>query len=407
MPSSEPHGVHRKRYAAKVEKGENVWKTEWNSFISGLTLKRVRDGSIGIALRTADDLQQKTQESPASGSSPSSRPRQDKGASSWNESQEDNPDARGFTFSYLFNSPADRKIARETKQKQRAQAKGDRSGAENSHHTSKHQQALLECKARGLNVEGMTRKEVRSFLNLTRTKEYEEAEQRAKEFKLHHLLDEKLAWYQQGPSPIDLISENLVTRKAEKKGKRLGLRYNYLLPHPSWVARRAQRRRESILVGLGRRFVFDEDTGVAMDPLRNIPVDLTKVKLTFGNASMPIGGIDANAGMEGQSSVDEEAEAHPEDTSSESNKTAEESISKKGKRKGTREAPITESAPDVSSHSSIRLDDDILVNPFVSRNSLTRAVVRSRSAAEAIQKANLTTNYISSKLLGGTNAAGA
>ena len=57
-----------------------------------------------------------------------------------------------------------------------------------------------------------------------------------------------------------VIAEKLVNRKATKRAKQLGLRYNYLLVHPSWMASRDRKRRDaSEMASTGVKFHFDEE----------------------------------------------------------------------------------------------------------------------------------------------------
>jgi hypothetical protein len=72
-------------------------------------------------------------------------------------------------------------------------------------------------------------------------------------------MDPFMQWYQQGPYPIDLIAEKLVIKKALKHARQQSLKYNYLTVHPSWVASRARKRRETQLVPLGLHVHFTED----------------------------------------------------------------------------------------------------------------------------------------------------
>lgn len=473
--------------------------------MSGVSLKRLRDGSSGVALKASADLERRAESSFGGVSSSHST----RGAGRDVNDDDDDSNNGGATFSYLFSSPAERKAERDAKlRKQREEERKRRIERERVHDPlaglSKHQRALHEAQQRGLQLEGMSRKEKRGFLQLTVSKQQQEAQQRAKDFKLHELMDEKLAWYQQGPYPIDLIAERLVIRKAEKKGKRLGIRYNYLLPHPSWVARRAQRRREGLLVGLGRRFVFDEE-GQAMDPIRNVPVDLTKVNLLLSEpvlrsekalptdtpaaAAAAVDGSEAGEArmMEGDAAAAWAALNDAENDTSSSSAASEEvnrgddgegaqwseengseasenelvadaediaqpsevterrgkkrkppASSRDGlpKRKTTKSerhrAPAASAAVSSSTEktrktrsrgqttsiaslhsssstaaatstvtSSALPSDALLVDPLQARNSFVRAVVRDRAAALALQKANLSTNFLSSALVNG------
>ncbi|RNF13627.1 uncharacterized protein Tco025E_06116 [Trypanosoma conorhini] len=330
----------KRRYAAKVEKGENAWRREWSSFMSGVSMKEIRKGG-GVVLPKSADLEV---------TEPSSR-------------------GDGCNFSYLFASPAEKKAARLAKQraederrKKLALQKAKRSDDPLAH-LSKHERTLSEARQRGLKLEGMTRKEVRQFLHLTVSREQQEAERHQDEFRPHALMDEKLQWYQQGPHPIDLIAEKLVVRKAAKKAKQLGLRYNYLMPHASWLAKREQRRRERLLVGLGRRYMFDEE-GRMMDMSGNY-VD---------KASSTGAAPDSNAGESAWAGNTVESRQHPM------------------QERGGSVSAVTP-AP------SICLD--ALVDPRMACKSYVRAVVRDRKLADAIRSANITTSYISSSLVMG------
>ncbi|KAG8348435.1 hypothetical protein ERJ75_000997900 [Trypanosoma vivax] len=334
--SSEPV---RRRYSAKVEKGENAWRREWSGFMSGVSLRDLRKGG-GVALPRTGDLSTAANEG-------SGTPR---------------------PFSYLFVSAADKRAARLAKQQEERQKQNKRHTSEQQArdplaHLSKHERALLEARERGLRVEGMTRKEVRQFLHLTVSKEQREAEQHRGDLRPHELMDAKLQWYQQGPHPIDLIAEKLVIRKALKKGKRLGLRYNYLLPHPSWIAKREWRRRERILVGLGRRFTFDDDGNILdmfgrrLDHVAPTPQFVVGdgASNTTNNEEPP----DAGARLEPHTS-----------------------------------APLPPPAP-------MGYSESLFVDPKLMCRSFIRQVVKDRGTAAAIQNANLTTTYLSSSLVMG------
>lgn len=235
--SSSSDGPSR-RYAPVTQKDESVWKREWAGFMCGVNMKTLRDGSNKVSVQSSKDLSNEVGDS----------------------------EHNGPTFSYLFESPAEKKAARREKEKKNAKKEAER--------ISKHQQAILEAQSKGLQFPGMNRKEKRKFLHLSMSAEEAELEKKAAtDLKPHELMDEKIAWYQQGPYPIDVISEKLVRRKAEKKGRQLQLRYNYLLPHPSWIAKRSQRRKEASVAALGKRIIFD-DEGRAIDPITNTIVDL-------------------------------------------------------------------------------------------------------------------------------------
>jgi len=313
----------------------------------------VRDGSSAVSLRASANLDRE-------------------GAAQ--DSDDDAP-----TFSYLFSSPAERRAEREAKERSKKAAAAKKKKSEE---VSKHQQALHEASERGLTFDGMNRKERRQFLHLTVSEEQQKAAEHAKDFKLHDLMDERIAWYQQGPSPIDIIAEKLVSKKAEKKGKRLGLKYNYLLPHPSWIARRAQQRKESVLVALGRRFIFNED-GEALDALHNRKVDLTRTNLFLSN--------DVGRGSYGEAGAEVPADVDDEVSSSGSEGGgAEEKKHKKDRTRNKAAPPATNSSVAISS---------LLSDPLRGRNQFVRTIVCSRDAALAIQKANLSTKYLSSNLV--------
>ncbi|KAG5505285.1 hypothetical protein JIQ42_07492 [Leishmania sp. Namibia] len=452
-------GSHRGRYAAVVEKGENAWKREWSSFMSGVNLKRLRDGTSGVALKASADIERQLE---AQDGAPASSP-----VAGAHESEGDvkvNDDgiplgaiASHPSFSYLFSSPAERRAEREARdrtEKERRQAlkrelmaKRDPLSA-----LSKHQRALHEAEQRGLQLDGMTRKERREFLHLTVTEAQRKAAEQSREFKLHDLMDEKLDWYQQGPHPIDLIAEKLVRRKAEKKAKQLGLKYNYLAPHPSWLAKRAQRRRESLLVGLGKRLVFSEKmTGensgadaavpasevMVTDPLHHITVPLREMGLLLGqHSSAPPSAVvaadgdgDADAVVEaaaGSSTGDNVGEATDKDEEEAPLMSGEAGRGHGSDVAGTRKPSASASSsaasarrsgrPLAEKHTSgeagdgvvdsnatqARLPDAmVLQNPSRIATSVVRSVVRDRTTALAMQQLNRTTNFLSSRLVKG------
>lgn len=245
------------RYAATVEKGDNAWKREWGGFISGV---KMTDGGQAVKLPSCMDY----------------------------EKQE------ASSFSYLFSSPAQKKQERmkkkaaldaeknrkkkerELKKLKAAQERGEKVDVDWDdpfHELSAHKRAMLEAQRRGLLLEGMSRKEVREFLHLTISKEQQEAQAHQRELKPHELMDEALQWYQQGPYPLDVISEKLVIKKALKHAKQQGMKYNYLTVHPSWVASRARKRKEGHLDAWGTRVSFDESGEVVeKDKLRALQI---------------------------------------------------------------------------------------------------------------------------------------
>ncbi|RNE98392.1 hypothetical protein TraAM80_08795 [Trypanosoma rangeli] len=340
LKTDAPLSATKRRYAATVEKGENAWRREWSSFMSGVNMKEIRKGG-GVVLPKSADL----------------------------EVAESSSRGDGCSFSYLFASPAEKKATRLAKQRAEDEKRKERALQKAKHsddplaHLSKHERTLLEARKRGLKVEGMTRKEVRQFLHLTISKEQQEAERHQEEFRPHELMDEKLQWYQQGPHPIDLIAEKLVVRKASKKAKQLGLRYNYLMPHASWLAKREQRRRERLLVGLGQHYMFDEE-GRMMDMFGNY-VDKAS------STGMPPDSNDKETALAKNTS---EAQHYP-------------------LREPDRIVSAVMSAPIMC--------PDALVDPRKACNSYVRAVVRDRKVADAIRSANITTSYISSSLVMG------
>lgn len=406
----------RKRYSAAVEKGENAWRREWGSFISNLTLKRVQDGYGSVTLRAGADLKRQAilerralryaaddstagtsqavedGSAAAQGGTPADASSHVGGKTE--AAEEEVRGAMAATYSYLFNSPSERKAARAARQHTRQRARPGRTGGAHPDsddededgmggpdaptRLSKHQKALLEADRCGLVLHDMTRREKRDFLKLSVTRDQQAAQEWSKTLKLHELMDPKAAWYQQGPHPIDLIAEKLVRHKAVKRGKQLGLRYNYYLPHPSWLARRAQHRRESLLVGLGRRFVFDEN-GVMCDALRQTPVDPLHPRLLL---------VEDNAPVTAATSASESASppAPPPSTSEQA------------------AAAATESAQTVCAATTRALpDSSLLRDPRAMANSYVRAVVRNAEVAQSFHRANLTTNYLSPALVAGPN----
>ncbi|ORC86105.1 uncharacterized protein TM35_000301450 [Trypanosoma theileri] len=351
-----------RRYAATVEKGENAWRREWSGFMSNVNLKELRKGG-GVVLPKAADL-----EVAAEGEV-------------------------GHNFSYLFASPAEKKAARlekqrEEEEKQRKRMLEKSKVTDPLAHLSKHERAVYEAQKRGLNTDGMSRKELRQFLHLTISKEQQEAEKHQEEFRPHELMDEKLQWYQQGPHPIDIIAEKLVVRKATKKGKQLGLRYNYYMPHPSWLAKREQRRRERLLVGLGRRYIFD-DTGKMLDafaPESHI-VSMSGIHIPEDNEKK-----EKNNEKEVKEQEDVgmmEMETHIQNTSIERKDNA-----------GVCTRTTTTTTTIVPTSTPL-IGSDILVDPRKACTSFVRAVVKDRNVADAIRNANITTSYISSSLVMG------
>lgn len=209
------------RYAATVERGPSAWSKEWSGFMSNVEMK---DSGARVKLSAKEDL---------------------------------SLDATAAGFSYLFQSPADKKKLREEK----LQAAEEKKRAKRDQiRLSKMQEAVEEAKKRGINVaeSGLNRKRRRELLHLTESEATAPIAPAAPP-KPHELMDPKLAWYQQGPFPLDVVSEKLVSKKAEKKAKLLGLKYNYLLPHPSWIAARRLHRIYDKDFWLGTRTVLSAE----------------------------------------------------------------------------------------------------------------------------------------------------
>ncbi|KAG5484050.1 hypothetical protein LSCM1_05904 [Leishmania martiniquensis] len=455
------NGGDRGRYAAVVEKGDNAWKREWSSFMSGLNLKRLRDGTSGVALKASADIERQLGAMDAAlASSPVAGVHESGGDVEVNEDGIPlGAIASRPSFSYLFASPADRRAEREARDRaaqecHQALQRELTAKKDPLRVMSKHQRALLGAEQRGLQLDGMTRKERREFLHLTVTEAQRKAAEQSREFKLHDLMDDKLAWYQQGPHPIDLIAEKLVRRKAEKKAKQLGLKYNYLAPHPSWLAKRAQRRRESLLVGLGKRLVFSEkmagegndaDTAVSAsevmvtDPLHHLTVPLRQMGLLLGHhssaASTAVATADAAVdgdadamveaaagsstydGMGGATGADEEEAQHlsgeagrrhgGDAAGARKPSASTPSSAASTRRSGSSRPPkhaLGETGDGVvdgaATHAGLP-DDMVLRNPSRMSTSVVRSVVRDRTTALAMQQLNRTTNYLSSQLVRG------
>jgi hypothetical protein len=220
-----------KRYAAEVERGAGaaVWRKEWSRFISNVDMSELGE-SVKLK-RDADHAE-------ASANS---------------------------TFSYLFKTakPAD------MKQKYGRDARAAPAVPDGPSRMSK---LIKRAEGKGVELEGLNRKERRAAVRAEATDEQivreeklakkAEAEKAAQESALpprpkpHELMDKKLAWYQQGPSPLDIVSERLVLKKALKHARQNGWKYNYESPHPSWLASRARKRREANLTSEGTRIVF-------------------------------------------------------------------------------------------------------------------------------------------------------
>ncbi|KPI89702.1 hypothetical protein ABL78_1195 [Leptomonas seymouri] len=408
----------RKRYAPVVEKGENAWKREWSSFMSGVNLKRLRDGTSGVSLKASADIGQleptaaaltaTTASASAYGpSAPNADTAGDVGVNS--DGIPLNAGAASASFAYLFSSPAERRAEREAREReereQRLAKKRARMAQEDPLSVmSKHQRALHDAAQRGLQLDGMNRKARRDFLHLTVSEAQKKAAEQSRAFRLHDLMDAKLEWYQQGPHPVDLIAEKLVRRKAEKKAKQLGLKYNYLAPHASWLAKRAQRRREGLLVGLGKRLVFNEEvdeaaaekggdtiTMTVTDPLHQRTVPLRDMGLLLAPAT-----IAPMAAADGETMEEAAADAAVESAMREDN----DSDSADGRERDRSSGPpATGSAPAVTP--ALLPDVGVLQDPSKLATSFVRSVVRDRATAVAIQQLNRTTTFLSPDLVKG------
>lgn len=259
------------RYSADVTKGPSAWKSEWSGFISGV---KMTDQGRRVKLPSVMDHQR--------------------------EAGGDDDDGEGNlnTYSYLFSSPADRKAEREAKKKELEAKKRERELANKraglaeyeGDDRSKMERALENAKVQGVKLEGLNRKQRRELLHLTSSGDVADANDdnvadEEKEIKPHDLMENHIAWYQQGPYPIDEIAERLVIKKAAKKAKQVGLKYNSLTVHPSWVASRANKRKMLLTVPSGSRKVFDSN-GYAMDAenTNKWPISAAVV-LAFGGAA--------------------------------------------------------------------------------------------------------------------------
>lgn len=205
------------RYNAVVEHDVTNWRRDWNRFMSNLPLKKQQESNTDTSEEGA--------------------------AVARISSSIDLSRDESTTFGYLFGAKKSQKTTVKSAKKQ------ERVGQ------SKMKKRVNEATSKGVALEGMNRKQRRQFLRLTVTDADVEASQR--KVKASDLMDPKLQWYQQNPFPLDVLSEKLVTRKAIKHARQLGLKYNYLMPHPSWVAARALGRLLSKPIATGARTVLD------------------------------------------------------------------------------------------------------------------------------------------------------
>eukprot|EP00672_Neobodo_designis_P028796 CAMPEP_0174832460 /NCGR_PEP_ID=MMETSP1114-20130205/3688_1 /TAXON_ID=312471 /ORGANISM="Neobodo designis, Strain CCAP 1951/1" /LENGTH=247 /DNA_ID=CAMNT_0016066319 /DNA_START=29 /DNA_END=769 /DNA_ORIENTATION=+ len=215
----------KKRYAATQERGESTYKKEWSHFISGVEV-----AELGARIEI--------------------------------DSEKDHAESAGkATFSYLFGG---KEKAKPNKAKERGNTERQ-DKQEVTEGPSRMEKLVSRAAKKGISLEGLNRKERRALLEAQKTdsqlKKEERAAKEAEEGlpprpKPHELMDKKLAWYQQGPHPLDEISERLVLKKALKHARQNGWKYNFEAPHPSWLAARARRRREGNLWATGQHIAF-------------------------------------------------------------------------------------------------------------------------------------------------------
>jgi hypothetical protein len=217
-----PRGGAGKRYAAKVERGASVYKKEWSHFMSGVDRSELE----GVALKNDQDV---------------------------------SAGAGRATFAYLFDSSSKKK-EKEAAAPKRGDAKRGKYAVEEPKVAEgpSRMEALTKTATRaGVELEGMNRKQRREAVRARMTDdEIAKADAPPPRPKPHELMDPKLAWYQQGPYPLDVVSEKLITKKAMKHQRQSGCKYNFELPHASWIAARARKRRDNNLESTGSRVVF-------------------------------------------------------------------------------------------------------------------------------------------------------
>lgn len=280
--SSSASASGAKRYAGKEKRGASEYKREWSRFMTQVGRKRT---STGL--------------NPNNTLLPANQGNQQKSSSAGGELEKTTLKPaldlqeilQSSTFSYLFHSKtaALKQKQEELKQKQdmnnlrakrrqRNQYGVDENAEEDDEEAaaraererkSKMEKAIKVAEEKGVSLEGLNRKQRRTALQLTRTEAVEQVEEARKKITPKDLMDPKLQWYQQGPYPLDEITEKLVNKKAQKHIKampelRLG-KYNWQMIHPSWLAARQRKRYENILHPLheGRRTIFanDEEEG--------------------------------------------------------------------------------------------------------------------------------------------------
>ena len=251
---SAPAGKHR--YEATVEKGPTQVKKEWNNFISGVNVGK--EGMLGLSKR------------------------KDYAAVTNSDSIDDAELAMQknmSTFSYLFSSnTAEKKQskkataekiemarkAREQKQRETEDAENAKKGQRkkvNDMNLSEYIQSLADkgtplpddivmCKNRK-----EKREKMRELHEQAKEREIALDDNR----KAKPDFDPKLAWYQQGG--LNEISFKKQLAKGRKRGRQLNLKYNFLIPHPSWVAAKARQKKYENLIHWGARICFHDDDG--------------------------------------------------------------------------------------------------------------------------------------------------
>ena len=266
----------RKRYSSSEKRGQSEYKKEWSRFMTHIDRKRLTGGA---STKTSAAK-------PSTGGANVAATQETTQLKKGLDIKEDIVDG-GSTFSYLFHSKsktaseqsqkkqeaAKRKMLLERKESgKRRQRDEENNNNEDDEFNSKMERAAASAKEKGLALEGLNRKQRRAALQLTRTEAVEQVEEQRKKITPKDLMDQKLQWYQQGPYPLDEITEKLVNKKALKHVKTMPElkldKYNYQLIHPSWLARRQRKRyEEQHALHEGKREVFadsddseDDDT---------------------------------------------------------------------------------------------------------------------------------------------------
>jgi flagellar biosynthesis GTPase FlhF len=269
-----------KRYAGKEKRGASEYKKEWSRFMTQVGRKRTSTGlnPNNTLLPANQGNQQKSSSAGGELEKTTLKPALDL--------QET---LQSSTFSYLFHSKTaalkqkQEELKRKqelnnnlrAKRRQRNEYEDDEEEDNNNEEAaaaraererkSKMEKAIQVAEEKGVNLEGLNRKQRRAALQLTRTEAVEQVEEQRKKITPKDLMDPKLQWYQQGPYPLDEITEKLVNKKAQKHIKTMPElkldKYNWQMIHPSWLAARQRKRFENILHPLheGKRTVFAND----------------------------------------------------------------------------------------------------------------------------------------------------